>query len=114
MKIKITAGDTVIEAMLNSTASAQELANKLPLELKMHPHQNREFYADIVLPANGPLQNGYIAGDIAYWVPGKTLVIFYGEGYTGNLIILGQIFSGLNKLTKMSGSQVFRIEKADE
>lgn len=113
MKIKITTGDTTITAVLNDTPASQDLWQKLPLSLEMHPHQNREFYADIRLSKDGKTQNNYAVGDIAYWTPGNSLVLFYERGYTGSLIIMGKIISGLNDLAQISGSFSALIEKTE-
>jgi hypothetical protein len=110
MNIKITAGQTVIMASLNDSAPAKDLFSKLPLTLAMNRHQNREYYADIRLDKSGKTQDGYQVGDIAYWGTGNSLVLFYDKGYTGGLIIMGRITSGLDKLSSMGGDFTALIE----
>lgn len=113
VKIKITSGNTEITAMLNDTSPARDLIKKLPVTLNLHQHQSREYYAGIRLDKNSPTQDGYQTGDMAYWTPGNSLVLFYGEGYTGSLIIMGKITSGLNLLPAMGNSFTAKIERAD-
>lgn len=114
VKIKITSGDMVVLARLNNNATAQDLLKRLPLVLNMNLHQNREYYANIRLDKNAKIQDGYQVGDIAYWTSGNALVMFFGEGYTDDLIIMGQIITGLDKLSNMGGNFQAKIEKNEE
>lgn len=109
-EIKIVSGDKVILAKLNNTSTAQDLIAKLPIKLKMNPHQNREYYANINLDKTSATQDGYKIGDIGYWVSGNSLVLFYDKGYTNDLIIMGNITDGLDKLSKINGSFQATIE----
>lgn len=114
MKIKITSGDRVIMANLNNTLPAIDLAKKLPIILMLKSHQNREYYSEIALAKEGLRQNNYQIGDIAYWTIGDSLVLFYDKGYTSNLIIMGQITSGLENLFDMGNSFSAKIEKIED
>lgn len=110
VEIKITSGNTVITATLNNSSASKDFIKKLPLTLNLYFHQNREYYTDIRLDKNDQTQNGYTIGDIAYWTPGNSLVFFYNEGYTGNLIIMGKIKSGLKELPKIGKNPKVKIE----
>lgn len=110
MKIKITSQNMTIIAQLNNSATSKDLIGRLPLTLNLHQHQNREYYADIRLDKDSPSKGGYKIGEIAYWAPGNNLVLFYGKGYTGNLISMGQIISGLEQLPQMGDSFTARFE----
>lgn len=109
--IKITSGQTVIVANLDDTAASRDLLSKLPVSLEMNIHENREYYTTIHLDESDERQDGYEIGDIAYWAPGNALVLYYGPGYTGNLIKMGQITSGLDKLPGMGKRFMATIEK---
>lgn len=113
MKIKITIDKHEIIAILNNSQTSKDFYSKLPIELKMFPHQNREFYTNIKLAQSSVTQDGYAVGDIAYWTPGETLVFFYSKGYTSSLIILGQIISGLDELSNIDGSFIGLIERVN-
>lgn len=111
VKIKIILGETTILAMLNNTSTARDLLKRLPVVLNMMPHQNREYYGNIQLDKNSPRQDGYKIGEIGYWSSGNSLVLFYGEGYTDDLIIVGEIISGLDELSHIDGAIQATIEK---
>lgn len=111
VKIILTTQDKKIEAVLNETAPAKDLLNRLPLSLNLYQHQAREYYAEIKLDKNDSTQNSYRVGDIAYWTPGNNLVLFYGKGQTNSLIKMGTITHGLEQLSKMGSSIQIRIEK---
>lgn len=110
MKIKIVFDENVVIGELNGSAPAKDLLKKLPLTLNMSLHQNREYYASILLDKNGKAQDGYQIGDIGYWTPGNSLVFFYGKGYSDSLIIMGQIISGIEFLPEMGYGSSVHIE----
>lgn len=114
MKIKITSGNKVIFAQLNNTAPAQDLLSRLPIILHMNAHQSREYYASIHLDNSSSTQDGYQIGDIAYWTLGNSLILFYDKGYTGNLIVMGKIASGLDSLPDMGPDFSAKIEKVED
>lgn len=114
VKIKITSGNQVIFASLNNSAPAQDLLNRLPITLYLNAHQNREYYASIHLDNNSSTQDGYQIGDIAYWTPGNSLILFYDKGYTNSLIIMGKISSGLDMLQDMGAGFSAKIEKVED
>lgn len=114
MKIKITSGDVVIMAVLNDSAPAADLIKRLPLTLNLHRYQSREYYTDIGLDKSGTTQDGYQVGDVAYWVPGSSLVLFYDEGYTGNLIIMGKMISDPKMLALMENSIWVEVEAVED
>lgn len=113
VKITLTAKDVKIEAVLNESAPAKELLNRLPITLDLHQHQAREYYTSIRLDKTDLTQDDYQVGDIAYWTPGNNLVFFYDKGYTGSLIKMGKITNGLDKLPKMGSNFEVKIEKIE-
>lgn len=110
VKIKITSGEIVIMAVLNDSPPAVDLIKRLPITLNLHRHQSREYYADIGLKKSGATQDGYQVGDIAYWVSGNNLVLFFDKGYTGNLIIMGKMISDPKMLALMENNIRAQIE----
>lgn len=114
VKIKITSGATTLLAELNNSPASRDLIAKLPVTLKMSQHENREYYGSIQLAKTGKTQNGYQVGDIAYWTPGNALVLYYAKGYTGSLMIMGRITSGLDKLPLLGSAFTATIERIEE
>lgn len=113
MKIRIIASGLTMTATLNDTQTAKDLAAKLPLRLRLNKHQNREYYASLKLSKNAKQEDGYSIGNIAYWPMGESLVVFYDKGYTSNLIVMGDITSGLEQLSKMGSTFEALIERIE-
>ena len=106
MKLKILIGDVVLLAELNDTSVASDLISKLPVSFEMYKHQNREFYTQIPLNKSDKTQSGYQIGDIGYWVPGNALVFFYDKGFTDDLIVIGRITDGVDKLSEIKSDSI--------
>jgi hypothetical protein len=117
VKIKITAGQTVVEGVLNDTPTARAFVQSLPVTLSMRRYDERGFNTRLSnLPKTGTVQNGFANGDIAFWVPGELFTLFYAKGGTVNvdgLIILGRITSDLSVFHRFNSPQTMLFEIAD-
>lgn len=115
MEIRISGAEFEIKAELNDTATSKDLWASLPVRLLFYPLQNREFYAPIALEKEGgDVRDGYEIGDIGYWTGGDTVVLYYGEGWTGDLIIMGRMTSDFDFLRTISEPFDAVIEKIGE
>ena len=115
MEIRISGAEFEIKAELNDTATSKDLWASLPVRLRFYPLQNREFYAPIALEKEGSdVRDGYEIGDIGYWTGGDTVVLYYGEGWTGDLIIMGRMTSDFDFLRTISEPFDAVIEKIGE
>src|SRR6266850_7400484 len=78
MKLKITVGDKVLTAALYDNATTRELISRLPLTLPMKDLYEREVVYNFpeALPVSEEKRSGYEVGDISYWSPWKSFVIF--------------------------------------
>lgn len=99
MKLKITFGDKVLFADLYDNATARSFIAKLPLTIPMQNLYDREMvyrFPD-ALPANEPQTSGYQVGDISYWAPRHSFVIFYEQNaeVISNLQKVGRIREGV-------------------
>ncbi|SPX67900.1 Uncharacterized conserved protein [Lactiplantibacillus plantarum subsp. plantarum] len=94
-KMKITANDRHFTANLEENATTAALLSQLPLTLPMLNLYNREltYRFQQALPANEAHTTGYAVGDIAYWTPRHSLVIFYEQ--------TGEVISNLQKLVTL-------------
>ena len=111
MKIQISINNTKIYGELNDSAASNDLWRQLPLKLKMYPHQSREIYANMSLIHSDKTVNSYNVGDIAYWTPGDALVLYYGPGYTDNLIIMGKMTTDYSELSEITKPTMVLIER---
>jgi hypothetical protein len=119
MRIRLTAGETVLSATLDDNATARDFASLLPLTLQMNDLLKREKAGRLPrsLTAGGKPQSSYEIGNIAYWSPGPTVAVFYdhdGQSIPApGIVILGEINSGADALKKYDGTVGVTIEAVD-
>ncbi|WP_125580126.1 cyclophilin-like fold protein [Levilactobacillus cerevisiae] len=107
-KIMIKIEGHEVTANLLDNATSQALIKLFPLDLDLLNLYSREmtYRFKRALPANELGTSGYQVGDIAYWAPRHSFVIFYkqtGE-IIGDLQKIGQINDSLDFL-KGSGNK---------
>ena len=98
VKIKVTVGKQVMTATLLDNDTAKALIAKFPLTLPMQDLYAREMcyrFPD-PLPASGATTSGYEIGDISYWTPRHSLVIFYKQN--------GEVITNLQKIGNFDSS----------
>ena len=78
-RIRIAAGDIIVDAELFDTACAAAIAAQLPIEA-VPKEWGDEFYFEIpVTMAHDHTATVKVnIGDIGYWPPGRALAIFFG------------------------------------
>ena len=101
IKIKVTAGQQVLTATLIDNATSRDLIAKFPLTVPMKNLYAREMVYRFPnpLPAQEAQQSGYEVGDLSYWTPGHSLVIFYEQN--------GEVISNLQKIGRFDSSLDF-------
>lgn len=98
VKIKMSINHNTLIAEFEHNATAQALLSLMPAQLPMLNLYAREltYRFKQALPANETQSRGYRVGDIAYWPPRHSLVLFYKQ--TGEVIAglqpIGRIISG--------------------
>jgi hypothetical protein len=79
MRITIRIGTLALEAELNDTPTARQIAAALPIRTSFHTWGDEIYFA---IPVNAALddsaQEVVALGDLGYWPPGKALCIFFG------------------------------------
>jgi hypothetical protein len=119
MRIRVTSGETVLDATLDDNATARDFASMLPLTLPMDDLFKREKYGRLPRPltAGGEPRSSYEIGNIAYWSPGPDIAIFYdhdGQSIPApGIVILGQIISEADALKQYGGTVDVTIEAVD-
>ncbi|WP_297134902.1 cyclophilin-like fold protein [Terrisporobacter sp.] len=117
-KIRITADDTVVEAVLNDTKAAQEFKKLLPLTLSMTRMGEHEYYSSLGEPLSEDdiTKVGYDIGDLAYWTPGDLFAIYFDDTdeEPEGLIILGNITSYISLIEKLGNLQEMKIELKED
>ncbi|MFC6259792.1 cyclophilin-like fold protein [Levilactobacillus fujinensis] len=100
-KLTITVGQHHLTATLLPNATVAALRDQLPLTLPMLNLYRREltYRFPQALPAEELQTSGYAVGDIAYWAPRHSFVIFYQQ--------TGEIIGDLQKVGHIEGSLDF-------
>ena len=116
IRVKITAGGKTLFADFLDNATTKSLVAKFPLTLPMQDLYGREMchrFAE-ALPANEAGTSGYKVGDIAYWTPRHSFVIFYKQNgeVIDNLQKIGRIASGVELFATTGDTDVtFELAK---
>lgn len=117
--VTLTVGDTVLTGYLNNTSAAQDLISRLPVKVKLFDSDN-DYCGGITPPLAykaDEVQAGYKNGDLAFWTAGNDFVIFIDQeersANTGNLVILGKVTSGLEKIHELGNSIEVTIAPAE-
>ncbi|WP_265456998.1 cyclophilin-like fold protein [Enterococcus sp. HY326] len=97
--VKILVQDQELDAIFYNNDTTQALLQQFPLTLPMMDLYSREmcYRFEEDLPASQATTSGYQVGDIAYWTPRHSFVIFYEQNneVISNLQIVGHIASGV-------------------
>ena len=109
IRIKVIAGSQVLTATLIDNATTRSLISKFPLTVPMKNLYAREMVYRFPdpLPAEQAQRSGYEVGDLSYWTPGHSLVIFYKQN--------GEIIDNLQKIGRFDSKLDFlqNVEAAD-
>ncbi|MEV3932302.1 MULTISPECIES: cyclophilin-like fold protein [unclassified Streptomyces] len=114
MDIRVTIDGQEVEATLNDSPAARDLASLLPLTLDLEDFHGTERIADPprkLTTENAPEPQAPKAGDLAYFAPWGNLAIFYKDGpsASSDLLVLGHIDADADVL---SGADRITIEAA--
>lgn len=106
-----------VHSNFEENATASELLQQMPMTLPMLNLYSREltYRFKQALPANEAHTSGYTVGDIAYWKPRHSFVIFYkqtGE-VIGDLQKIGHINTSHLAQFQSLGNVEMRFEKED-
>lgn len=102
IKVKITVGKETLTATFLDNATTRSLTSRFPLTVPMEDLYAREmcYHFPEALPAEEAGRSGYEVGDIGYWTPRHSLVIFYKQN--------GEVISNLQKIGRIdSGVELF-------
>lgn len=102
IKVKITVGKETLTATFLNNATTRSLISRFPLTVPMEDLYAREmcYHFPEALPAEEAGRSGYEVGDIGYWTPRHSLVIFYKQN--------GEVISNLQKIGRIdSGVELF-------
>ncbi|TPM88667.1 hypothetical protein FKO01_56855 [Mesorhizobium sp. B2-3-3] len=114
MDIRVTIDGQEVEATLNGSPAARDLASLLPLTLDLEDFHGTERITDPprkLTTENAPEPQAPKTGDLTYYAPWGNLAIFYKDGPSASedLLVLGHIDADADQL---SGAGRITIEAA--
>ncbi|MBI4220660.1 MAG: hypothetical protein HY682_10980 [Chloroflexi bacterium] len=78
-RVRITAGDIAVTAELNTSATADQVWNALPITSRASTWGDEVYFSTTVSAAESTdATDVYEIGSVAYWPPGKALCLFFG------------------------------------
>ncbi|MFE1952110.1 cyclophilin-like fold protein [Streptomyces sp. NPDC059524] len=103
MDIRVTIDGQEVEATLNDSPAAHDLASLLPLTLDLADFHGTERIADPprkLTTENAPEPQAPRTGDLTYYSPWGNLAIFYKDGpsASSDLLVLGHIDADADQL----------------
>lgn len=115
-EIALTAGDTIIPAVLNDSRASKELISRLPYTVRLHKYEHD--YCGVMgapLPYDkDDLRIGWQNGDIAFAADGSYFAILYKDEdishQFGNLVPLGKINEVPSVMDTLNAEISLRIE----
>ena len=115
--IRITFGDTVLNARLHDNATARDLAAQLPLTLTFSDLNNVEKTAPLPreLSLEGaPEGDDPAVGEIGYWSPDGNLVFYYGDvNFWNGIVRIGEFDGEMDAIERQSDDFSVTIERAE-
>ena len=122
LDIVIRCGAIVLSARLDASPCARDVAAALPVDSEAGRFGGELFFE---IPVNSRLaedaRQTVLAGDIAYWPPGRAFCIFWGPTPVGNegeiraasrVNIIGRVTGDPTILSAIREGEIIRVEKA--
>ncbi len=116
--VTIRIGGRSLSAELNESAPARELARRLPVTVRMNRLRDREYYGDPIpggLSEEGARQQSFEDGDLAYWLRGRSLALFFDKtrdpGLSSPVIVIGRVTAGLDALRELGAVEEMTVER---
>jgi hypothetical protein len=117
MKIRMNVEGTPVTATLLDTETARDFASLLPLTLTLKDYGDTEKISDLprkLTTAGAPPGSEPSAGDLAFYAPWGNFAVFLKDfEYSGGLILLGKLDSGLETLNR-PGLLKVTVERTEE
>jgi len=121
-KIRITAGKTSADAILNNSPTATQIWEALPIEGRGNTWGHEIYFS---IPVEAKLEKDareiVAVGELGYWPPGTAFCIFFGRTPASNddrpraaspVNILGRIQGDATVFTAVSSGTRVRLERA--
>ena len=118
MKIRLSAGNTVLTATMLDNETTRDFMSLLPLTVTFKDYAGTEkitYLPRRLFTQGAPAGPDPSVGDIAYYAPWGNIAIFYQDfGFSEGLIKLGHIASGIEELAGKNADFAVTIEAVTE
>ncbi len=121
-RIKVTAGTVSVDAMLNSSATADSVWAALPIKARASRWGDEVYFSTPVKADGDPKAADVVPlGAVGYWPPGNALCLFFGPTPVsrGNecrgaspITVIGQIEGDPKALKKVPAGAAITVERA--
>jgi hypothetical protein len=104
-----------VEVRLNDSMAASQLETQLPMTLQFDDHMGTAQVAQVAdgLDIEGAHPaSSYRAGDVAYWAPDQSLIVFLTDGSavpTHGLVVVGRVTNDVGELGSCAHNCVVRL-----
>ena len=117
--IRVTFGDTELRGRLADNATARDLADQLPVMVRVRDHNSAEKTAPLPreLSIDGaPAGHDPAARDIGYWAPDGDLVFYYDDAapYFDGIVRIGELEGDLGALERQSDGTAVTVARATQ
>ena len=116
-EITMTAGDTVISAILDDSETTQEFLSTLPRTIEMNRYDDREYYGRIeAISENGESITDFEDGDVTYYPAGPSFAVFFDgaeRSSQSGLVRMGKVKGELSAFESLENSVEVTIEIAE-
>ena len=120
-RIKVTAGDPLVTAVLNQSRTADLVWSALPIEAPSSTWGDEIYFRTEVQSEEEEAQEVVEMGDVGYWPPGQALCLFFGPtpASRGDEIrpaspvnVIGRIEGDASVLKRVRSGEGVVVEKA--
>ena len=77
-RIRVTAGDVTMTAMLNRSSTADLVWDALPIQAPAQTWSDEIYFSTSIDAQEEDSKDVVDMGDVAYWPPGQALCLFFG------------------------------------
>ena len=110
--VRVTVGDVVVSAQLNTSRTAGLLISALPFESKTQRWGDEVYFETPVKTGAEDPQAEVPSGTVAYWPPGNALCLFFGQTPYSPVNVVGQIEGDATGLARVTDGQHVHVEPA--
>jgi hypothetical protein len=115
--IRITFGETRLDARLDDNATARALAGQLPLTLTVRDHNGVEKTTPLPRPLTtdgAPEGHDPAAGDIGDYAPGGDFVLYYDDDapYFSGIVRIGEFQGDMEALRRLTDGSLITVHRA--